>query len=1206
MAASDYFELTQQIYISYFGRPADPRGLDAFAAALDGAQAPTDIVEFNAFYKANAGVKALVDSFGTSNESNVLYGSGDVDSFISAVFQNVLGRAPKIGGLNFWNAEITSGRVTKAGAALAIMAGAFANTTDPEQAEIDQAVITKKVAVADAFTASLADDVTQLLAYKGQAAAATARGLLQNVNATTDVAAYNANVEIAISQIVVASIPTTKADLTVGVDNLPSTNGNDTYTANASTLSALDVINGGNGTDTLNVNGVNANGQSADVDLSLPASITNIEVMNVTATASELASGTVDLTGYAGLQTATINLGAISRDYDVTAGSVDVTFTATKGNGNDININGGKVVSVKNSIAASDDINVTGGDATTSVTTNGGDTVTITDAGTEADTIATASLSGFASDSTINSDALKTLTVANTAADLAVTADALSTLNVTKISSVVTVTADAGTRVLAVNANGTTAGAGVVDNAATGVTLAVTGTKADLDLTTDVATSLTVTGDKALTLTLNPDATLATINASGLTSDITVTSDILAGTAYTGAAGVDTITVAAGNTKAVNTGAGDDVVTVSAAVGTGGTIDGGEGTNTLMMTAANAATVSATDTFEAGISNFQKLSLAAVSGAAVTINLANLDSINYVKSAGAVGGVAGTAKVESLTVTGSAANVAEVQTITAGAATGAGSIAVGGVLINLLGTETDADVAALIADELVAIQAQNPNVASVTALGNVVTVTYNGTAGDVGQLSTNANGVVAGLNVATTTPGDLGSGNITVGGVAIALTAGMTATQVASAIVAQSAAIITANPSVASITSNAGVVTVTYNASAGNVPTLTYVDTGATGAGGVVATVTTGVAAVSAGFALTNFANNGTLELNGALTSASSVALGDASGTSDSLNLLLSATAGFANTAALTANGFETIAITTADTDGSATAFAAPITANAVKTVTVTGNAGLDLTGLTATTLTSLNASGVTATGAAGAVTITTGALADVATLTTGAGNDSVTATAATKAVTVNTGAGNDTITVSNGQNNTVNGGAGNDNITLGNGNNTVDGGAGNDQITVGTGANVIKAGDGNDIVTIGRSVGLNDIDVGGGNDTVKLSAAPSAAGFYATVTGMGAGDKLDFSAVVNGVSSVDGKLGAKLTLGGAANFANYLDAATAGNGATDSLVKWFTFDGDTYVVVDSSSDNTFQDGDDSVIQLVGTVDLSNATTNGTHVVTLV
>lgn len=44
MAASTYFNQVQQLYIAYFGRPADPVGLNYWAASIDAAGGNFDSV----------------------------------------------------------------------------------------------------------------------------------------------------------------------------------------------------------------------------------------------------------------------------------------------------------------------------------------------------------------------------------------------------------------------------------------------------------------------------------------------------------------------------------------------------------------------------------------------------------------------------------------------------------------------------------------------------------------------------------------------------------------------------------------------------------------------------------------------------------------------------------------------------------------------------------------------------------------------------------------------------------------------------------------------------------------------------------------------------------------------------------------------------------------------------------------------------------
>src|SRR5690606_13826153 len=99
---------------------------------------------------------------------------------------------------------------------------------------------------------------------------------------------------------------------------------------------------------------------------------------------------------------------------------------------------------------------------------------------------------------------------------------------------------------------------------------------------------------------------------------------------------------------------------------------------------------------------------------------------------------------------------------------------------------------------------------------------------------------------------------------------------------------------------------------------------------------------------------------------------------------------------------------------------------------------------------------------------------------------------------------------------------------------------------------------------------GLNVINVGSGTDTVVMGGIQTAAGYYTSITGFGAGDVLDMAALTTGTSA-DAALGTKISLGAAAeNFTNYLNAAAAGDGGTNAIIKWFQLSGNTYVVVDN------------------------------------
>lgn len=181
--AADYRDAVQQLYVSYFGRPADPAGLANFETALLNAGAPTDIAHLDSAYNTNTTVRSLVDNFGNSEESARLY-SGDTAAFVAAIYRNVLNRSELDTGTQFWIDAINNGNLTRANAALSIMSGALANTSP--QGLLDGAVIARKIAVAARFTAAVPVD-----SYRGDNAAALARSMLGTISASTDAAQFD-------------------------------------------------------------------------------------------------------------------------------------------------------------------------------------------------------------------------------------------------------------------------------------------------------------------------------------------------------------------------------------------------------------------------------------------------------------------------------------------------------------------------------------------------------------------------------------------------------------------------------------------------------------------------------------------------------------------------------------------------------------------------------------------------------------------------------------------------------------------------------------------------------------------------------------------------------------------------------------------------------------------------------------------------------
>ena len=235
MAAIDYFNQVQDIYIAYYGRPADPEGLAYWAARLD---------------VANGNLNEIISAFGNSDEATALYGSESVASRIDKIYMQLFGRPAEAEGLAFYEGEIAAGRKTTESAMLDILNGAQND---------DLAVLQNKQAVASAFTAHL-NETRESNAYAGNAAANTVRDFMSDVR-KDNLKDKQLNIDPVIETLVGGNpAPTpTSVSLTTGTDVLSGTlfeagvgytpGGND----RVNTLQDEDFLTGMGGNATLNV-----------------------------------------------------------------------------------------------------------------------------------------------------------------------------------------------------------------------------------------------------------------------------------------------------------------------------------------------------------------------------------------------------------------------------------------------------------------------------------------------------------------------------------------------------------------------------------------------------------------------------------------------------------------------------------------------------------------------------------------------------------------------------------------------------------------------------------------------------------------------------------------------------------------------------------------------------------------------------------------
>jgi S-layer protein len=522
---------------------------------------------------------------------------------------------------------------------------------------VASSVIARSMVTNLGLTGTAASEGAAYIAASLTSAAPSVRGAVINsilnlfagltTDATYGAAATAWNTKVAASAAYVGTgdvaIGTTPANagtaftLTSSTDNITGTVGDDTFNATldavtaatADTLTAFDSINGGEGIDTLIIDGLST-AISAGTLSGLGLSASSIEILKVNNTAA------------------------------TSLNAADIGGTVTK-----VILNG---TTAAQSITLADAVTEVSAKTTAAVTISGNAGV---------DVLKTVSLDSVAAASTIASDKLTTLNlinVSNTVTNTAAAATRILTINALNASGSAAVL-DATATTFNVNASGTTANQlALTATAATEINVNATNTKGTTLTATNftAAKTLNATGTGDLTVDVSGVAGLTKVDASTSTGKNGLT---IAATAITvnGGTAADTITQVAslGATQKIATGAGDDSVVLGGALTAGATIDGGEGTDNLTLTSA-VATSTTNDVQELVFSNFEQITISNALGSA--LNMANLDDIQRIVLAADAGTNAINGLTTGATVTYKAANTGTNTLTLTGAVAGAADV----------------------------------------------------------------------------------------------------------------------------------------------------------------------------------------------------------------------------------------------------------------------------------------------------------------------------------------------------------------------------------------------------------------------------------------------------------------------------------------------------------------------------------------------------
>jgi len=271
----------QELYVAYFGRAADPAGLEYWT------EKGITQADFASIMHAQP-------------EFDSAYGSSSVDTQVNQIYQNLFDRQADVGGLSYWTKEINLGNIKLAEIATHLI---FSAQNEEKNAD-DNSALTNKTAAAVAFTAKINESTAARIAYtaandgkeEGSTYSAGAN-INEAINYLSgidkDTAHTDEGIAASVTTITTNETPGVSGDsfaLTTNVDNFSGGAGKDSFSGSHLTLTAGDDLDGGAGSDTLNV--------SASAAANLGGfTVSNVESVLFSSSVGALAPDMLNVTG---------------------------------------------------------------------------------------------------------------------------------------------------------------------------------------------------------------------------------------------------------------------------------------------------------------------------------------------------------------------------------------------------------------------------------------------------------------------------------------------------------------------------------------------------------------------------------------------------------------------------------------------------------------------------------------------------------------------------------------------------------------------------------------------------------------------------------------------------------------------------------------------------------------------------------------------
>jgi len=190
---AEYEALIQQMYIVYFGRPADPAELAQRMQSFRAAGVPKSIDALSQSYVSDASVRNLVDNNFDTPESAQFYAAGSnlARGLVFVAYDTAFSHVPSAADADHWNVLVKDGATRRSGILLGILAGAKGGDAD---------LLARKVRAATLFTRVL-DSAGQSAIYNGPIARMIAGAMIHNTPSTPDDAALQSGVDVTVRRL---------------------------------------------------------------------------------------------------------------------------------------------------------------------------------------------------------------------------------------------------------------------------------------------------------------------------------------------------------------------------------------------------------------------------------------------------------------------------------------------------------------------------------------------------------------------------------------------------------------------------------------------------------------------------------------------------------------------------------------------------------------------------------------------------------------------------------------------------------------------------------------------------------------------------------------------------------------------------------------------------------------------------------------------